>query len=184
MYKKYKKEYDADADTAQTLDVNYKLQTEALNNFIRSLEFPVEGLSFCDDGIKEAYATYNDKPIDESNMSTAELIDLGVRIKIAKINRMPDNMGVLFIEHGESIGANIWDTLMDLGKKHGVQYFIEEVRRGKDFEIIKINDNDDSGDTGGDTQEGKSVKTSKASKGNSKKQQGASEIQAQDSTNF
>lgn len=169
-YKKYCSDYESAKQMSESLTANYEAQTHALNDFIRSIVLPVDGLSFEDDGIKEAYATYNGKPIDEDNMSTAELMDLGVRIGMAKILRSDDNLGVIFIERGESIGSEIWSQMMDLGKKYGIQYFIEEVQRGKEFEIIKINDSNDNSDKSGGDGLVENIKTTKKHKAEVKKQ--------------
>jgi hypothetical protein len=49
----------------------------------------------------------------------------------------PD-LGVLFIEHGESIGQERFDYIKNLAKKHDWQLLIEQVERGKDKLEIQI----------------------------------------------
>ena len=54
-----------------------------------------------------------------------------------KMAENPD-LGVLFIEHGESIGQERFDYIKNLAKKHDWQLLIEQVERGKDKLEIQI----------------------------------------------
>jgi len=90
----------------------------------------VQGLFYDDNGL-----LYNGVPVHPDTLSTSEQIELGIKMKMAQ---NPD-LGVLFIEHTESIDEDRWRTILDIAQKAGWQILGEEVRRGvqkMQFELI------------------------------------------------
>ncbi len=104
-------------------------EREAVADVIKSMASPVSGLSFDEDTL-----IYKGVPVNTDSLSTSEIIELGVRLKMAE---NPD-LGILFIEHGESIGAKRLKDIKELADKAGWQIILEQVERGTENLKIEI----------------------------------------------
>lgn len=96
-------------------------QREELINTIKSLDFPVDGLTFTEESL-----IYNDREVDINTMSTSEIMQLGVMIHMA----MNPNMKVITIPRGESLGAERLKAIVDMADEYGYQIIMEQVERG------------------------------------------------------
>lgn len=96
---------------------------ELLANTIRDMESPIAGLSFDEND----RLIYNGIPVTPDTLSTSEIMELGIRLKMAE---NPD-LGILFIERGESLGTDRLKLIHDIANKSGWQIIMEQVERGK-----------------------------------------------------
>jgi hypothetical protein len=87
---------------------------------IAEAKFPVEGLSFGDDGV-----TFNGIPFSQA--STEEQIRASFGIAIAA----NPNLRVSRIDRGESLDADSLKILADLAREHGVQVWLTKVTDGR-----------------------------------------------------
>jgi hypothetical protein len=95
-------------------------ERQAIADAIRDMATPVEGLSFQGDNL-----TYNGVIVSSDSLSTSEIEELGIRLKIAE---NPD-FGILFIGKAESIGKDRMNRILEIAKKHGLQVIGEQVER-------------------------------------------------------
>jgi energy-coupling factor transporter ATP-binding protein EcfA2 len=102
---------------------------EAIQIAIREMDSPVDGLSFDDERL-----VYNGVPVSPDSLSTSEIMELGIRLKMAE---NPD-LGILFIQRAESLGAERFKLLKDIADKAGWQIIAEQVERGKNQLHIEI----------------------------------------------
>jgi len=117
------------AKEAENLTVLIETARQLVSDTIKDLEMPIEGLSFIDDAL-----TYNGSVVDESTLSTSEIMMLGVKLKMAK----NPNARVLFIERGESLGTQKLKDLQDMAKKYDFQIIMEQVERGTEELVIEF----------------------------------------------
>jgi energy-coupling factor transporter ATP-binding protein EcfA2 len=110
-------------------DLTAKIQQKRteMSDVVVNCESPVEGLAITDDGL-----FYHGKLVDANTMSTSEIMELGFRLKLAE-NK---DLGILFVERGESLGKEKLAALLSLAEKYNQQLIMEEVRRGE--ESLKI----------------------------------------------
>lgn len=94
---------------------------QAIEDAIKDMDSPVEGLTFDEEGL-----IYHGVPVSTASLSTSEIIELGVMLKMAQ----NPEFGVLMIEHGESIGTERLNMIQDLAKSNGWQIIMEQVQRG------------------------------------------------------
>jgi len=94
---------------------------EAIANTIRDMESPIDGLMFDDETL-----LYNGVPVNPDTLSTSEIMELGIRLKMAE---NPD-LGILFIERGESLGTDRLKVIKEIADKAGWQIIMEQVERG------------------------------------------------------
>ncbi len=91
-------------------------------------EFPIKELEISEDGL-----LYKGLPFDETSLATSELIDVGVKLAIAK----KPNTKIIRIPRGESLGKEKLDLVCKYAEKHGYQLFIERVTEDEKL-IVKI----------------------------------------------
>lgn len=96
---------------------------QAIADAIRDMDSPVEGLSFNADSL-----IYNGIAVEDASLCTSEKIELGYKIA----NASNPNLGLLFLEQGESLGKERFNELIKFCKKNNIQLFLEQVVRGKD----------------------------------------------------
>lgn len=110
-------------------DLTAKIESEkqAITDAIRDMDSPIQGLSFDNDTL-----VYNGIAVNTSSLSTSEIMELGIRLKMAE----NPELGILFIERGESLGAKRLKEIQDIADKAGWQIIMEQVERGT--EKIKI----------------------------------------------
>jgi DNA repair exonuclease SbcCD ATPase subunit len=117
-------------EDAGELTAKIESQNEAIDTAIREMESPVEGVSYSHDD----YLLYNGVPVSPDNLSTSEIIELGIKLKMAE---NPD-LGILFIEHGESLGSKRLKEIKDLAEANNWQIIMEQVERGTEKLQIEI----------------------------------------------
>ncbi|MFN7911466.1 MAG: hypothetical protein ACK5QC_06545, partial [Bacteroidota bacterium] len=104
---------------------------EAIANAIRDMDSPIEGLTYDNDVL-----VWDGIPVSVDSLSTSEIIELGVRMKIAE----NPELGMLFIERMESVGTERFNLILDIANKLGWQIIGEHVERGKnlhfEFELV------------------------------------------------
>lgn len=123
--KTYKDEYGE-------LTAHIESSREAIATAIREMEGPIEGLTYDDEQL-----IYNGIPVSPDSLSTSEIMELGVMLKMAE---NPD-LGILFIQRGESLGAERLERIKALADKEGWQIIMEQVQRGlKELTIEVVRD--------------------------------------------
>lgn len=121
MYHKKIKELNETKDSYADLTVVYETSMEAIQNTIREMEFPIEGVSFDENNVY-----YEGKMIDEACMSYAEIKIFEARLMSAK----KSNTAVLFVDNGESIGLKKLIELQKEAEKHNMMIVMEQMTRG------------------------------------------------------
>lgn len=123
------KEIETLTNEAGELTAKIESSKEAINNAIREMETPVKGLTFDNETL-----IYNGLPVNPDTLSTSEIIELGIRMKMAE---NPD-LGILFIQRGESIGAERLKLIKELADNEGWQIIMEQVQRGQKELTIEL----------------------------------------------
>lgn len=122
-------QYNDFKESYEDLTVQIEVNKQAISDAIKDFDSPVEGLSFTDDEL-----IYNGVPVSNTTLSTSEIIHLGVQMKFAS----NPECGLLFVEHGESLGAKRLKEILEYCKKYDIQVFMEEVKRGQDELVIEF----------------------------------------------
>lgn len=112
-----------------TATANIESQRESISIAIKEMDTPVEGLSFNDDAL-----VYNGIDVSLSTLSTSEIMELGILMKIAENKEL----GILFLEHGESLGSKRLKDIQAIADKNNMQLIVEQVERGKEKLTIEI----------------------------------------------
>lgn len=127
--KELEQEYRSVESEYKGLDDQIKAERITIQDTIKQMDTPVDGLSFDGDALY-----YNGIPVHPESMSTSETIELGFRMKMAE---NPD-LGIVCLEHAESIGNDRMDLIMDIAKKNNCQVIMEEMRRGEDKLFVEF----------------------------------------------
>lgn len=98
-----------------------KIEQET-RQIITESEVPVKGLTFDEDGL-----FLNGLPFTEEQLSTSELMEVGVELAVAKNPKVK----IIRINRGESLGEKKFDNLIKFCNKKGYQLFIEKVDGSK-----------------------------------------------------
>lgn len=96
-------------------------ERQALSDAIKDMGSPIPDLTF---DIDQLY--YKGNPVDINTLSTSEIMHLGVELRMAS----NPNVKVLYIERGESLGADRLKEIQKMANDHGYQIIMEEVERG------------------------------------------------------
>ncbi len=130
------KQYNEKSETYNTKktkseDLSVKLSKCVIKkaDIVFKAKLPVEGLTFDEDGIY-----LNGLPVDENQISTSQIVDLGIKISVA-INPA---LKVLRIPRGESLGTAKLKAIQDFVKENNYQVFIEKVDASFDKLTIRI----------------------------------------------
>lgn len=115
-------------DDSGDLTVLIETQRQAISDAIKDMSSPIEGLSF-----DEEQLLYKGIPVNPDSLSTSEIMELGIGLKIAENPDAP-----LFIECAESIGEDRYKAILETAKKNNRQVFMEQVVRGKKDLVIEI----------------------------------------------
>ena len=102
---------------------------QAIEDAIRDCDVLVEGLTFDSDSL-----IYNNIPVTSHNLSSSEIMHLGCKLKMAE-NR---DLGILFIQRGESLGAKRLKEIQEMAQKYDWQIIMEQVDRGNEKLTIEI----------------------------------------------
>ena len=127
-YDKQFKQLTALKEEAGDLTVFIETSRQAIADAIRDCDSPVEGLSFDEDSL-----IYNGIPVSTASLSTSEIMQLGLKLKIAENPNVP-----LFIERGESLGSKRLHEIQEMAKHYNLQIFMEQVDRGNENLKIEI----------------------------------------------
>jgi len=103
--------------------------SQAIADAIRDCDSPVDGLTFDADSL-----IYNGVPVSNASLSSSEIMHLGIKLKMAE----NPELGILFIQRGESLGAKRLKDIQDLAKKYDWQIIMEQVERGNEKLTIEI----------------------------------------------
>jgi hypothetical protein len=126
---KLQKELEEQINLSGELTVKIESSRQSISDAIKDMSNPVEGLTFNDEML-----LYNDIPVSIDSLSHSELIELGVKLKMAE----NPELGILFIEQGESIGKERMKLIIDIATKNNFQVIMEQVVRGKEKLEIEI----------------------------------------------
>lgn len=112
-------------------ELTAKIESEkgAIENAIKDMSSPVEGLMFDD-----SHLLYRGVPVSPDTLSTSEIMELGVKLKMAE----NPELGILFLERGESLGAKRLKEIQQLAETNGWQLIMEQVQRGQEKLTIEI----------------------------------------------
>jgi len=105
---------------------NIESQRQTIADTIKQMDTPIEGLSFDDDTL-----IYNGVPVSEASLSTSEIQELGLLMKVAENKEL----GILFLERGESLGAKRLKDIQEMAAKNNMQLIVEQVERGKGLHV-------------------------------------------------
>jgi hypothetical protein len=126
---KFRQQYKELEDLSGELTVKIDSERQAISDTIKQMDSPVEGLEYDNDLLR-----YNGIEVSMNTMSTSAIIELGVKLKMAENKEL----GILLIEHGESLGKERLAYILDIAKNNGFQVIMEQVVRGKDKLTIEI----------------------------------------------
>lgn len=115
-------------DESGDLTVLIETQRQAVSDAIKDMSSPIDGLSFDEDSL-----LYNGIAVSPDSLSTSEIMELGIRLKIAE---NPDC--ILFIECGESLGEDRYNAILETARKEKRQVIMEQVVRGKKQLIVEV----------------------------------------------
>jgi energy-coupling factor transporter ATP-binding protein EcfA2 len=116
-------------EEAGELTAKVESEKQAILDAIRDMETPIQGLSFDNDQL-----IYNGIFVNPDSLSTSEIMELGIRLKMAE----NPELGILFIQRGESLGAKRLQEIQAIADKAGWQIIMEQVERGKEKLHIEI----------------------------------------------
>jgi hypothetical protein len=108
--------------------VHIETSREAIANAIREMEGPIQGLAYDDEQL-----VYNGIPVNPDSLSKSQIMELGVRLKLAE---NPEN--IIFIQEAESLGTERFLMLKEIADKNNCQIIAEQVQRGEKELHIEI----------------------------------------------
>lgn len=111
-----------------TATANIESQRQAISDAIKDMSNPVPGVEFDGDGL-----LYNGTPVSTDSLSFSEIIELGIKMKMAENPDLP-----LFISNGESIGIKRLNEIKEIASKNNLQIIMEQVDRGNEKLTIEV----------------------------------------------
>lgn len=116
-------------EKSQNLTIMIESAREEIAHTIKECALSVDDLLFDEEGL-----IWRGVPVSTSNLSSSEIMELGVRMKIAE----NPSLGMLFIQRGESLGVDRLKVIQKLAKELDLQIIMEQVQRGVDKLQIEI----------------------------------------------
>ena len=116
-------------DEAGELTVKIDSSKEAIANTVREIGGPIDNLGYDDETL-----LWNGVPVNPDSLSTSQIMELGVRLKMAE---NPD-LGILFIPRGESLGLERKRVIKEMADTAGWQIIMEQVQEGTEELTIQI----------------------------------------------
>ncbi len=116
-------------EQSQDYTVLIETSRQSISDAIKDMDSPINGLLFDDEGL-----VYNGIPVSGASLSTSEIIHLGIKIKMAQ----NPELGVLCVEHGESLGSARLKEILDVADKNNWQVIMEQVQRGQEELTIEF----------------------------------------------
>jgi len=110
----------------EDLTVRVEVGRQSIQDAVRDMDL-VEGLTF---DAEQLY--YNGVPVSVANMSTSEIMELGIFMKMHK------SLGMLFLERGESLGTARLKRIQEMAEQNGWQLIMEQVERGKEELVVEF----------------------------------------------
>lgn len=104
-------------------------EKQAIADAIKDMDSPVEGLMY-----DESQLVYNGIPVNPDSLSTSEIMELGVRLKMAENPKL----GILFLQRTESLGTKRLQEIINMCNKAGWELVMEEVRRNQNELKIEL----------------------------------------------
>lgn len=123
------KAWKARQDVATKLDEQVKALDKRKADGLAAAQFPVEGLSFGEEGI-----LYKGQPFAQA--STAERIRVSVAVATAK----PGTIRVLLVRRGESLDQENLSAIGELAAEQGYQVWVEAVREERSIGVWHMED--------------------------------------------
>lgn len=127
-YKKKAAELKGYEEEVENLTIMIESSRQAIADAIKDMD-SIEGLSFDFEQL-----IYNGVPVTPTNLSTSEIMELGVKIKM----HVSRELGILFVERAESLGKKRLESIYNMAKENGWQVIMEQVDRGKEELEIMI----------------------------------------------
>jgi DNA repair exonuclease SbcCD ATPase subunit len=103
-----------------------KLEEERVN-IIASAKMPIEGLSFSEEGL-----LFEGLPFTEEQLSTAKLIEAGIKISMA----LNPNLRIMRIKDGSLLDSDTLAIIKKAAKDNDYQLFIERVSDNKEIGFV------------------------------------------------
>lgn len=116
-------------EKSQNLTIMIESAREEIARTIKECALSVDDLLFDEEGL-----IWRGVPVYNANLSSSEIMELGVRMKIAE----NPSLGMLFIQRGESLGIDRLKVIQKLAKEMDLQIIMEQVQRGVDKLQIEI----------------------------------------------
>lgn len=116
----------ADKQTAQKMSDDIAAIDDKKTSIIKKSKLPIKGLTFTDEDI-----LYNGLPMEEGQINTQTLIDIGFEISMA----LNPNLRVVFLHEGSLFDQKSLNTLIKKCKDRGYQLIAEIVADTSDMEI-------------------------------------------------
>ncbi len=120
-HKKQVKELDDLNKQYKDLEVQREKTEEAKVKLLKDQKLPIEGLTLGEDCL-----FINGIPLDDTQQSTSEIMDIAVRLAIAQ----DPVLKIVRIDGAESFGSEMYEAVKSYVKAKGFQGFYEEVERG------------------------------------------------------
>lgn len=117
------KDLDVKTNRYKSLDEDRKKLNEQKMKIISNSKLPIDDLTFDENGLY-----YKGLPLDETQQSTSQLMEIGVKLAMAK----NPQCRIVKVARAESIGAKRLKSILELSVKNNFQMFFEEVQRGQD----------------------------------------------------
>lgn len=127
-YKKKEAELKGYVSEAEDLTIIIDSSRQSISDAIKDMD-TIEGLSFDFEQL-----IYNGVPVTTTNLSTSEIMELGVKIKM----HVSRELGILFVERAESLGKKRLEAIYNMAEQNGWQLIMEQVDRGKEELEIMI----------------------------------------------
>lgn len=128
QYREKKAQYDAIKAKAEKMDADIIKLADERAALIANAELPIDGLSFCEDGL-----TLNGVPFMPGKVSDSQTMEIAAKLVIAS----NPTVKVFRIARGESLGAKRLQTIVDIARRNGFQGFIEQVQRGQTEMLVE-----------------------------------------------
>lgn len=110
------------------MTANIGSQRQAIQDTITNMQVPVQGLYYDEEGL-----VYNGCPVTSHNLSTSQMAQLGVMIKVAQNPDAP-----LLLKSTESWDDERWNAILEFAQRHNLQIIAEYVQRGKKGLVIEL----------------------------------------------
>jgi len=113
-------------EDVENMTIRIEASRQLIQDAVRDMEI-VPGLSFDSEQL-----LFNGLPVSEASMSTSEIMELGVMLKMQK------GLGILFLERGESLGTARLKRIQEMAEQNGWQLIMEQVERGQDKLLVEF----------------------------------------------